>query len=171
MLVGGGNNGGDGLAIARHLMLKGASVKAALFVNEDKFVGDAKANYDIYRSLGGKCLFIQDNPGYLQELDSCIGKADLIIDSIFGTGLSRDIEGTVSDVIERVNRSPVPVVAVDIPTGISGVNGRIMGTAIRADYTVTFGNIKRGHLFYPGREYSGKLFVSPISLPRCSAES
>ena len=171
VLVGGGNNGGDGLAIARHLMLKGASVKAALFVNEDKFVGDAKANYDIYRALGGKCLFIQDNPGYLQELDSCIGKADLIIDSIFGTGLSRDIEGTVSDVIERVNRSPVPVVAVDIPTGISGVNGRIMGTAIRADYTVTFGNIKRGHLFYPGREYSGKLFVSPISLPRCSAES
>ena len=172
VLVGSGNNGGDGLAIARHLMLKGAAVKAALFVSEDKLVGDARTNYDIYRALGGEVLLIcRKNPNHLQELDRCIGKADLIIDSIFGTGLSRDIEGTVSDVIERVNRSPVPVVSVDIPTGINGVNGRVMGTAIRADYTVTFGNIKRGHLFYPGREYSGKLFVSPISLPLCSAES
>jgi hydroxyethylthiazole kinase-like uncharacterized protein yjeF len=172
VLVGGGNNGGDGLAIARHLMLKGAAVKAALFVSEDKLVGDARTNYDIYRALGGEVLLIcRKNPNHLQELDRCIEKADLIVDSILGTGLSRDIEGTVSDVIERVNRSPVPVVSVDIPTGINGVNGRVMGTAIRADYTVTFGNIKRGHLFYPGREYSGKLFVSPISLPLCSAES
>ncbi|HZJ57967.1 MAG TPA: NAD(P)H-hydrate dehydratase [Clostridia bacterium] len=170
VLVGGGNNGGDGLAIARHLKLRGADVKAALFVDGDKLAGDAKINYDIYRALDGEILTItRENPNRLGELDSYIGWADLVIDGILGTGITRDIEGIIFDAIKRVNISPAPVVAVDIPSGINGITGQVMGIAVRADYTVTFGNIKRGHLFYPGREYSGKLFVSPISLPQCSA--
>lgn len=175
VLVGSGNNGGDGLAVARHLRLKGVEVEVLLFFKEDELTGDAKLNLDIYKKLGGSITFI-DNDSLAHEiqinlLDERLGQAVLIVDSIFGTGLSRDIQGIIYRAIEKVNKSDVPVIAVDIPSGINGSDGRVMGVGIKAHHTVTFGYGKRGHLLYPGREYVGKLHVSPISLPLDSAKS
>ena len=104
-------------------------------------------------------------------LDRELKGAFLVIDSLFGTGLCRDIEGIVYEAIKKVNSHNVPVVAVDIPSGIHGENGHVMGIAIKADDTVTFGYPKRGHILFPGREYTGELHVVPISLPSDSAEA
>ncbi len=170
VLVGGGNNGGDGLAIARHLMLKGVDVKVALFVNEGKFKGDAKINLDIYKKLNGSIMQVT-HESHLIDLDVSIGQANLIIDSIFGTGISGNIQGVMFDAIDMVNKSIAPVVAVDVPSGIDGKDGQVKGIGIKADHTVTFGYVKRGHLLYPGRDYVGKLHRVSISLPKDSAKT
>lgn len=170
VLVGAGNNGGDGLAIARHLMLKGIGVEVFLFFPEDRLAGDAKLNLDIYKKLGGNIKLITHSD-HMNILDRSIGIATLIVDSIFGTGIDRDIQGVISGAIEKVNKSNVPVVAVDIPSGINGRDGQVMGVGIRANHSVSFAYAKRGHLLYPGREYTGKLHIVPISLPLDSARA
>ena len=170
VLVGSGNNGGDGLAIARHLMLKGIDVEVVLFFPEDRLTGDAKLNLDIYKGLGGLSGLVTCKE-HMTSLDQILSQADLIVDSIFGTGIARNIEGIISETIEKVNKSNVPVVAVDIPSGINGQNGQVMGVGIKATHTVSFGYVKRGHLLYPGREYTGKLNIVSISLPQDSAKA
>jgi NAD(P)H-hydrate epimerase len=89
----------------------------------------------------------------------------LIIDAVFGTGLSGPVQGKIARIFEFINSSDVPVVSVDIPSGISANTGEVMGTAVKADYTVTFGLPKRGHFLHPGAEYSGRLFVEDIGFP------
>ncbi|NLJ41462.1 MAG: NAD(P)H-hydrate dehydratase [Clostridiales bacterium] len=170
ILAGAGNNGGDGLALSRHFLLKGFSVITALCAPEERFAGDAKINLDIYRKLGGTLISLIDE-NHLEYLDECIGEAELIVDGIFGTGLSRDIEGVILKAIDMINTSSKPVVAVDIPTGINGEDGKVMGAGIRANHTVTFGYPKRGQLLYPGRNYTGKLHTVLISLPEDSAKA
>jgi NAD(P)H-hydrate epimerase len=90
----------------------------------------------------------------------------VIVDAILGTGLSKNVSGKLSEVISLLNKSNIPIISVDIPSGISSDNGRVMGAAVRADYTVSFGLPKRGHLLYPGAEYTGKLFVEDIGFPK-----
>ena len=170
VLVGCGNNGGDGLAIARHLMLKGVDVETFLLFPEDRFSGDAKVNLDIYTRLGGSIQVVADE-GSLLMLEETIGYGELVVDSIFGTGIDRNIEGLIMEVVEKINHSGIPIVAVDIPSGINGRDGKAMGAAIRANHTVSFGYAKRGHLLYPGREHIGKLHTVPISLPQDSAQA
>lgn len=170
VLVGGGNNGGDGMAIARHLMLGGIELEVFIFSPEDRITGDAKTNLDILKKLQAAIRWVEDRND-LSLLDRELKGACLVIDSLFGTGLCRDIEGIVYEAIEKVNSHNVPVVAVDIPSGIHGENGHVMGIAIKADDTVTFGYPKRGHILFPGREYTGELHVVPISLPSDSAEA
>jgi len=170
ILAGCGNNGGDGLAIARLLMLKGVNTQVYIFFPEDKFAGDAKLNLDIYKRLGGHIELVSGKE-HLRILEQAIWQADLIVDSIFGTGIHRDIEGLIYEAIDMVNKSSVPVVAVDIPSGINGRDGKVMGIAMKANHTVSFGYAKRGHILYPGREYTGRLHVVPISLPQDSAHA
>ncbi|MFY9175793.1 MAG: NAD(P)H-hydrate dehydratase [Caldicoprobacterales bacterium] len=170
ILAGCGNNGGDGLAIGRHLMLKGAKVQAFLFFAEEKFTGNARLNLDIYKRLGGHIELVTHEED-IKTLKGSIYQADLIVDSIFGTGITRDIDSLIYKAVDMVNKSPVPVVAVDIPSGINGKDGRIMGIAIKAQHTVSFGYPKRGHILYPGREYTGRLHVVPISLPQDSSQA
>jgi len=169
VLVGGGNNGGDGMAIARHLMLIGIDVGIFIFSPEDKITGDAKINLDILKKLQAPIKWVEDTND-LNMLDKELKEAFLVIDSLFGTGLYRKIEGILYEAIRKVNDHNVPVVAIDIPSGIHGENGHVMGIAIKADDTVTFGYPKRGHILFPGREYTGNLHVVPISLPSNSAE-
>lgn len=170
VLVGAGNNGGDGLAIARHLMLEGVDVQVILFFPEDKLTGDAKLNLDIYKRLGGYIELITSEE-HMANFDQILSQGDLIIDSIFGTGIARNIEGVIFETIEKVNKSHVPVVAVDMPSGINGEDGQVMGAGIRANHTVSYGYAKRGQILYPGREYTGKLHIAPISLPKDSAKT
>jgi len=101
----------------------------------------------------------------LETFRGQLADSDVVVDAIFGTGLARTVEGTYRDVIDTVNASDKKVVSLDIPSGVSGDTGHVMGTAIKADYTITFGLPKIGNLFYPGCRLCGELFVTHISFP------
>ncbi len=160
VLCGGGNNGGDGFVAARLLHSAGADVRVGLLVDESSLRGTASVNFTAAQLAG---ITIQ-HIGAPEEL--CLGRpCDVVIDAMFGTGLSRAPEGLSADIIDRVNQSAVPVLAVDIPSGVSGDTGAIPGVAVKAVCTVTFGMPKRGNVLPPGRELGGRLYVSPISFP------
>ncbi len=160
VLCGGGNNGGDGLVVARKLHSVAAEVKVYLLSDEDALHGAARRNLDAAMRAGIP----------LQRLrmveDLYLGRPhDVLIDAIFGTGLSRSPEGLNREVIERVNEFNQPVLSVDIPSGVNGDTGAVVDIAVRATCTVSFGLPKRGNMLPPGRGLSGKLYVSHISFP------
>jgi hydroxyethylthiazole kinase-like uncharacterized protein yjeF len=159
VLCGAGNNGGDGLVVARLLWNEGWNVKAYLLMKEEKGSPDFKAQLQAAKKFRVPVLKTAPDEKDLH--------AAVIVDAIFGTGLSKDIKGQISGLIEMINQktSDGPVIAVDIPSGISSDTGQVMGTAIRADYTVTFGLPKPGHLLYPGASHTGELSVADIGFP------
>lgn len=156
-----GNNGGDGFVIARKIHSNGGDVKVFILGDPGRFKAAAKLNLDIVSRL----------PIEVHEIDSIervkkdIAHCDVIVDAIFGTGLTRDVGGLYSDVIELINGSGKKIFAVDIPSGIHGDTGKVMGTAVKADYTITFGLPKIGNMLLPGNEFCGKLFLTHISFP------
>lgn len=161
LCCGTGNNGGDGLVVARQLHSSGANVKICLLGNPEKFTGAAKKNWQIIERLNLP-LFISPK---IEELNSLISPKDIIIDAIFGTGLTRDISGYYYQIIQLINEKDNKVISIDIPSGINGNTGNINGIAIKADITITFGLPKVGNILYPGAGYGGKLFISHISFP------
>ncbi|MEA1940206.1 MAG: NAD(P)H-hydrate dehydratase [Candidatus Caldatribacteriota bacterium] len=158
---GAGHNGGDGLVVTRKIFSNGGNVTVFLLGDSSKFEGAAKQNFDIVNKLQIKIFNLQDISLALET----INKADAIIDAIFGTGLDRDVKGKYKDIINIINTSQKTVFSIDIPSGINGDTGQVMGTAVMADYTTTFGLPKIGNLLYPGFEYVGKLYVTHISFP------
>jgi len=157
---GGGNNGGDGLVAARLLHSLGAGVRVTLLVDESVFSGAARANLQAALRCGVPVQRIQTAD------DLHLGRScDVVVDAIFGTGLSRRPEGLQAEVIERLNEAALPILAVDVPSGVDGDTGTTPGSAVRATCTVAFGLPKRGNLLAPGRELCGKLYVSHISFP------
>ncbi len=156
-----GNNGGDGLVLARKLHSLAADVRVYLLGDPNRFSGAAKLNLDIVRRLPLSMEQLVDCTPLAAELDRC----DAVVDAIFGTGLSREISGLQSQVITLINNCDKPVLSLDIPTGVAGDTGQVLGTAIRATATVTFGLPKIGNLLYPGFALSGSLYVSHISFP------
>jgi hydroxyethylthiazole kinase-like uncharacterized protein yjeF len=161
IFCGSGNNGGDGLVVARKIHSNGGKVEILLLESEDKFKGSAKKNFEIVSKIGIEIRKV----GNIEDVKEEIEKSDAIIDAIFGTGLSRNVEGVYKEVIKLINDGNKPVFSIDIPSGVNGNNGKIMGMAIEASYTVTFGLPKLGNIFYPGYEHCGKLYVSHISFP------
>ena len=155
VLIGPGNNGGDGIALIRILKLLGREATGLLLCDPAKFRGDALKNYQIAVKCGLP---------FTDETD-CIKNADIIVDAVFGTGLSKSIEGKARQAIEIANSSDAYRIAVDIPSGINGDTGEIMGIAFNADETVTFQCIKRGLLLTKEREKIGKLITAPIAVP------
>ena len=158
VLCGGGNNGGDGFVIARLLNDQGEDVEVYLSVSPGSLKGDAKTNYNAAKKFG-----VTIYPA-LKFLRSRFQNT-IIVDALMGTGLSSEVRIPLSRVINKVNRMNAPVVSVDIPSGISSDTGLVMGCAVKAGYTVTFGLPKRGHLLYPGAEHTGRLFVEDIGFP------
>lgn len=156
-----GNNGGDGLVVARKLHSNGAGVAVLILGDPSKFKGAAKKNYDIARRLDFEIIELKS----ADEALVAVAESDAIVDAIFGTGLARDIEGLYREVIETINQFDLPIVALDIPSGIHSDSGEVMGTAVVADFTITFGLPKLGNLLYPGFEFGGKLYVTHISFP------
>ena len=142
-VCGTGNNGGDGLACARLLADRGVEVKVLLVGNKEKL--SEAAAYE-YRILQAYCVPVVSfgEEGFPAE------EYSVIVDALFGTGLSRKITGDYKQVIETINDLPGKVVAADIPSGIDSDTGKIWGTAIMVDRTVTFGFAKRGLYLYPG---------------------
>lgn len=163
VIAGGGNNGGDGLVVARKLHNEGWAVKVFLTSEPEYLKGGALLQYKTAVKSGVKIYPIN---AFLTSHFSLSTSHFVIVDAILGTGLSKNVIGVLSKVISLINKLDVPVISVDIPSGISSDNGQIMGEAVRADYTVTFGLPKRGHLLYPGAEYTGKLFIEDIGFPK-----
>ncbi|MFA5354502.1 MAG: NAD(P)H-hydrate dehydratase [Thermodesulfovibrionales bacterium] len=159
-LCGTGNNGGDGLVAARILHNEGFPVRAMILSEGRALSPDCGTQYRIACAMGVPVEFRE------QISDPEILSAGLIVDAVFGTGLTRPVSAGLSRIFEQVNSSPAPVISVDIPSGISSDTGKVMGAAIEAQKTVTFGLPKRGHLLWPGAEYRGRLFVKDIGFPR-----
>ncbi|MDQ7788126.1 MAG: NAD(P)H-hydrate dehydratase [Thermodesulfovibrionales bacterium] len=162
VLSGRGNNGADGMVAARALHNEGWDVKVFLSGRYESLRGDALQQYSIARKCG---VSIEPLEKFLMHHSLILNKPSLIIDALLGTGLDKNIGDELSDVIEVTNNSAMPVISIDIPTGISSDTGQIMGNAVLADYTLTFGLPKRGHFLYPGAEYTGKLFIENIGFP------
>jgi NAD(P)H-hydrate epimerase len=161
VFCGGGNNGGDGLVVARKIHSNGGEVKVFLLDDETKFRGAATKNFEIVSRMPIEMSKVSSIDSVRAELlDS-----DAIVDAIFGTGLVRKVSGIHKDAIQLINESQRTVFSVDIPSGINGDTGEVMGVAVEADYTVTFGLPKLGNMLYPGYEHCGKLYVSHISFP------
>ena len=156
-----GNNGGDGFVIARKLHSNGAQVRVFLLGNKEKLTGCAKDNFDMISALP---IEIEELTSVEQALFS-VSHCDAIVDAVFGTGLVREVGGLHREAIGMINESQKTVFSVDIPSGVNGDTGQVMGCAVTADYTVTFGLPKRGNLLYPGFELCGKLYVTHISFP------
>jgi hydroxyethylthiazole kinase-like uncharacterized protein yjeF len=165
VLAGRGNNGGDGFVIARHLMNAGISTKVYLFSSRDDVTGDARTNLERWLDMGGELLEIR-HKGNVSRVKKELATAHLFVDAIFGTGLQRAVTGDVKTVISLINSLPIPVMAVDIPSGLDATTGKVLGTAIRADLTTTFGLAKIGEVIEPGRQYVGRLAVVDIGIPQ-----
>lgn len=191
VLCGSGNNGGDGIVAARNLYNWGFNVNVIIFakmedegISEDSLSPDCNAQHRIARKMGVPVEFRKS----INEKD--LHGVNVLIDAIFGTGLSRPVSGEFAQLFSFINKkrtntfvfpaaTQLPpqkicdffgtphfsIVSVDIPSGISSNTGEILGEAIRADCTVTFGLPKRGHFLYPGAEYTGRLFIEDIGFP------
>lgn len=159
VVCGKGNNGADGFALARLLHLKGIDVDILFVDDEDKCTTETIEQIKIAKNYG---IEIFNNVDF--------NKYTTIVDALLGVGLSRKVEGKYADFIDKINNSDALVLAVDIPSGISADNGKILGTAIKADKTVTFGFKKIGLVLYPGAYNSGIIKVKDIGITEVGFE-
>lgn len=172
ILAGKGNNGGDGFVVARHLFNSGARVETVLVGKEEEVVGDARLNLHILRQMGAPVReFHNDTADELMEL---LVRSEMIVDALLGTGIKGSPQGPVAAAIDLVNRvameNQVPVISVDVPSGLDADTGAVPGPCIRASRTVTFGYPKLGQFLYPGAGYVGELTVADISIPAGAPE-
>ncbi len=153
VVAGPGNNGGDGFVAARHLAERGFSVRVSFVGEWGRLAGDA--------ALAAKRWSGPVEPAVPGSLGAC----DLVIDALFGAGLDRDVEGLPLAMIGAMNACGVPMLAVDLPSGVNGTTGAVMGSAVEATHTVTFFRRKCGHLLLPGRLHCGSVSVADIGIP------
>jgi NAD(P)H-hydrate epimerase len=164
-VIGGtGQNGGDAWVVARHLLEHGTTPRCVLVGAEAEVCGDAQRNLAVLRVLGVRvaCVARADASG---ALDAALDGATLIVDGLFGTGLSRPLDGIAAHVVERINDAGVPVVALDLPSGIDADTGAVLGTAVRAALTTTFAAHKRGLHQHPGVAHAGEVVLVSIGVP------
>ena len=155
IVCGPGNNGGDGFVVARMLKAEGWPVTLALLGGRDSLLGDARLNADRW-----------DGDIVPLSVDVLEG-AGLVVDALFGAGLTRPLDGVALAFISALANTEVPCVAVDVPSGVHGDTGMVLGSAVFADLTVTFFRRKPGHLLLPGRSRSGEVVVADIGIPGC----
>ncbi len=153
VLCGPGNNGGDGFVAARHLLDRGYAVRLGFSGDPSRLPKDAAEMAKLWT-------------GAIEPLHpDLLAKADVVVDAVFGAGLARPIEGELAMLIEAVNASGLPVIAVDVPSGVDGTTGAVKGVAIQATATITFFRLKPGHLLLPGRELCGETRLADIGIP------
>ncbi len=164
IFCGPGNNGGDGLALARHLSVRGYHVEILLFGAGKPLSVDSQAQFNICQSQG---LLIRE-VGPDDEIHNAISAAsrlDLVVDALFGIGLSRPLEGQFADLVEALNGLSIPILAVDLPSGLNGGSDEIQGPHIQAALTVTFATPKIAHVFFPAAEVVGDVVVADLGIP------
>jgi ADP-dependent NAD(P)H-hydrate dehydratase / NAD(P)H-hydrate epimerase len=159
-----GNNGGDGFALARQLFVMGKRVEVFLVGGDQGMSSDCRINYEAAKGTGIEITSIESEDG-IAELNRAMDKCDLAVDAIFGTGLTRNVEGIYSSVIDAVNAHNIFVAAIDVPSGMNSDTGRIAGNCIKADATVTFELYKKGFLYYKAQEYTGEIVTVKIGIP------
>lgn len=161
---GAGNNGGDGFVVARHLANHGVPVEVILVPEGKVLRGDAKVQQDIARAMRIPVMVLESAaavPPLAERLTPCA----VIVDALLGTGLRGEVRETMRAVIAAINEAPAPVIAVDIPSGLSGETGRVLGTAVRAETTVTLQLPKTGFQAPGARAYTGEVRVVDIGIP------
>ncbi len=169
ILAGKGNNGGDGYVIARHLLNRGWDVSVIVLAKQGDVAGDAGINLDILSKCGADLAFASTE----SDLDALLRQhqpAGLVVDALLGTGLSSDVGGIYARAIDWINSAAEAVVAVDAPSGIDATTGRVLGSAVLADLTVTLAAAKVGLVVYPAVEFVGDLVVADIGIPKQLAD-
>ena len=167
IFCGKGNNGGDGFVIARHLYNRGVNISVYLTTKVSGVLADGDAGTNLKILLNMKLRIkelqnLQDIEEIGKELQGC----DIIVDAIFGTGLSGEVREPVNSLIRKINETNIPVISVDIPSGLNCDEGIALGTAIKATKTVTFVSPKAGFFKGNGKEFIGELIVTDISVPK-----
>lgn len=157
VICGGGNNGGDGYVIARLLKADGYSIRTLYTIPPEKLKGEAKQAADKLVSAG-----LEPEPYRADKLKN----SDLIVDALLGTGLDREITGTMRSVIEGINASAIPVFAIDIPSGLHADNGQVQGVSIRAEATISFLGLKQGLFTGQGADYAGRIYFHDLGAPQ-----
>lgn len=160
VMAGSGNNGGDGIAIARILQEEGIRTEINLIGDSSKLSTEAAVQLETAKKLKIPIHYGVEHTLY-----------DVIVDAIFGIGITRNVEGKYRKAIEAVNASKAKVVAVDIPSGVNTDDGSIMGCAVKADITVTFAYRKLGLMLYPGASCAGEVICAPIGIPGAVTEN
>lgn len=158
--AGTGNNGGDGLALVRLLHEAGYPVAFTVIGDKKRFSELSSLQYEILSAYG---LTKYEKEDYRDLLSS-----DVLVDAIFGTGLSRDLEGDFKKIIDDLNEFPGAKIALDIPSGLCASTGRVLSAAFKADYTITFAFEKLGHYLLSGREYCGRVYLQEIGIGEAS---
>ncbi len=177
IVCGKGNNGGDGFAAARHLFNRGHKVSVVLLGKPSELKGDAKTNFQILKKMRVSINIIHDRrgevvspragkPGPYKRLNMLIQNLDLIIDAIFGTGLDREVVGLAREVISILNEAGRKILSIDIPSGMNGDSGEVMGIAVQATVTGTLAAPKTSMMSKAARKFTGKIEVLDISIPR-----
>jgi len=164
IVAGKGNNGGDGLVIARLLLERGWEARVLLLAAAEALNGDAAEN--LGRLDAARVICAPAGPGPQAGL---FAEATLIVDALLGTGVKSAVSGAYAEAIGMINQAGLPVVAVDIPSGVDAANGRVLGCAVKADLTVSFALAKLGNVQYPGAALCGELVVADIGMPAAVA--
>lgn len=164
VVAGKGNNGGDGLVVARHLFNQGIEVQVLLIGKKEEVKGDAALNLKVDLNIGVPLVEIADERTWKKHR-GILKDVPVIIDALFGTGLSSPLQGLYATVVEDINRSGAFIVSVDIPSGLSSDTFEIIGPCVRADLTVALAAPKIAHVFPPAEEFVGELLVADISIP------
>ena len=170
LLCGGGNNGGDAFVVARHLKGRGIPFEPVLFGAREKIRGSAAINLKALERSGVTPREVRTAAQW-KRVRPLLDRSDLVVDGILGTGLSRPVEGLLAGVFGEVNAAEADVVAIDIPSGLSGDTAELPGPCISADYTVTFARPKIAHLFPPAEAQCGELHVADIGIPAAAVEA
>jgi len=171
IVSGSGNNGGDALVAARHLMNNGIETDIFSVVPIEKLYGEAKANYNRAEKVSNtisKSIKILSKENLSVFKDKVI-EAQLIIDGVFGIGLDREVKEPQKTVIQLINESQKSVLAVDVPSGLDATDGKMFGVCIKAEKTVTFALPKTG--FRGNEKYTGKVITADISIPKALLEN
>lgn len=163
VLCGPGNNGGDGLVLARYMAKNGYHVKAILFAGPGKMTKEAEEKYHRLREISGESIVFIDEENAGEIIEEIL-KAGYIVDALFGTGFSRAVEGLYLEIIAAANASAATVFSVDIPSGVNGDNGLVTGAAVKADYTLVIQYYKPGNLLNDSCDYCGLQIVLSIGI-------
>lgn len=161
VLCGGGNNGGDGLAVARHLHNRAWRVQIVLAVNPINYKGDALLNWKIVEAMSLPVVTLEAARKQVEALN-----VDLFVDALFGTGLTQTPRAPFDQFVALVESAPTPVVSIDLPSGMDCDTGNPLGPCIRATHTITFVAEKTGFANPTSRRYTGEIIVADIGCPR-----
>jgi NAD(P)H-hydrate epimerase len=164
VVAGKGNNGGDGFVAARHLFNQGCRVHVLLLSKKGSLKGDAALNFSIAENIGIPVTEVTTEKEWKSKKKK-ITRCTVLVDAVFGTGLTKPAEGLFRTAIEDMNKSSAYTIAVDIPSGLSSDTFELIGPCVKADLTVTLAAPKVAHLFPPAEECIGELLIADISVP------